>query len=119
MAWRGAQPELPGASLRRVSLGVQTFVEEELKYLRRPSDPEMPRTASADKLTKNGYKGYYGDCFAKPGHQPKYGETSWSEDVPIIPSGPTATGQLRDHWYFNEPDIGRELDLLQSDKLTV
>lgn len=181
--------------VRRISLGVQTFVEEELKNLGRPSDPEMLKASirllqdagfeninidlmhgingqtmegwehsldvaielgvtcvsfytymefaqvstkrrklppvpdrevvddmfffAADKLTKNGFLGYYGDCFAKPGYQPKYGETSWSEDIPIIPLGPTATGHLREHWYFNEPDIGRYVQTVREGRLPI
>jgi oxygen-independent coproporphyrinogen-3 oxidase len=181
--------------IRRISLGVQTFVPEELKNIGRPNDPEMlkesirllrrcgfeninidlmhgingqtmeswehsldvaidlgvtcisfytymefaqistkrrklppvPEKAvvddmflfAAEKLSKNGFLGYYGDCFAKPGHQPKYGETSWSEDIPIIPLGPTATGHLRDHWYFNEPDIGRYIQTVMEGRLPI
>jgi oxygen-independent coproporphyrinogen-3 oxidase len=181
--------------VRRISLGVQSFVEEELVNLGRPSDPEMLKGSirllqdcgftninidlmhgingqtmegwrhsldvaielgvtcvsfytymelaqistkrrklppvpdrdlvdemffvAAEKLTENGFVGYFGDCFAKPGCQPKYGETSWSEDVPIIPLGPTATGHLRDHWYFNEPDIGRYIQTVQAGHLPI
>ncbi|MFD7449589.1 coproporphyrinogen-III oxidase family protein [Kitasatospora sp. NPDC059827] len=181
--------------VRRISLGVQTFVEEELKSLGRPSDPEMLKNSirllrdcgyeninidlmhgingqtmesweysldvaielgvtcvsfytymefaqistkrrklppvperalvdemflfAAEKLTAAGFLGYYGDCFAKPGFQPKYGETSWSEDVPIIPLGPTATGHLREHWYFNEPDIGRYVQTVMEGRLPI
>jgi oxygen-independent coproporphyrinogen III oxidase len=74
---------------------------------------------AAEKLTANGFQGYFGDCFAKPGFQPRYGETSWSNDVPIIPMGPTATGHIRDHWYFNEPDIGRYIATVQEGKLPI
>ncbi|WP_172381206.1 coproporphyrinogen-III oxidase family protein [Streptomyces sp. MNP-20] len=181
--------------VRRISLGVQTFVAEELKNLGRPNDPEMLKNSirllracgfeninidlmhgingqtmeswehsldvaielgvtcvsfytymefaqvstkrrklppvpdravvddmflfAADKLTRHGFLGYYGDCFAKPGYQPKYGETSWSEDVPIIPLGPTATGHLRDYWYFNEPDIGRYIQTVRDGRLPI
>nr|ARK19493.1 radical SAM enzyme [Streptomyces zelensis] len=181
--------------VRRISLGVQTFVEEELKNIGRPSDPEMLKASirllqsagfeninvdlmhgingqtmegwehsldvaielgvtcvsfytymefaqvstkrrklppvpdrelvdemfffAAEKLTQNGFLGYYGDCFAKPGFQPKYGETSWSDDVPIIPLGPTATGHLRDHWYFNEPDLGKYVQIVREGRLPI
>ncbi|KUN04785.1 coproporphyrinogen III oxidase [Streptomyces yokosukanensis] len=181
--------------VRRISLGVQSFVEEELKNLGRPSDPEMLKNSirllqdcgfeninidlmhgingqtmdgwkhsldvaielgvtcvsfytymefaqistkrrklpsvperglvdemffvAAQKLVENGFKGYYGDCFAKPGYQPRYGETSWSEDVPIIPLGPTATGHLRDHWYFNEPDLGKYIQTVMDGRLPI
>jgi oxygen-independent coproporphyrinogen-3 oxidase len=181
--------------IRRISLGVQTFVADELRDIGRPNDPEMLKDSirllrkcgyeninidlmhgingqtmeswehsldvaielgvtcvsfytymefaqvstkrrklppvpdkavvddmflfAADKLTRNGFLGYYGDCFAKPGFQPKYGETSWTEDVPIIPLGPTATGHLRDHWYFNEPDIGRYIKTVNEGRLPI
>lgn len=181
--------------IRRISLGVQSFVEEDLKNIGRPSDPEMLKNSirllqasgfeninvdlmhgingqtmeawehsldvaielgvtcvsfytymefaqvstkrrklppvperdmvdamfyrGAEKLTEAGYLGYYGDCFAKPGFQPRYGETSWSLDIPIIPMGPTATGHLRDHWYFNEPDLGRYIQTVQEGRLPI
>lgn len=74
---------------------------------------------AAEKLTANGFLGYYGDCFAKPGYQPHYGEVSWSENVPIIPLGPTAAGHLRDHWWFNEPDIHRYIEIATSGRLPI
>lgn len=181
--------------VRRISLGVQTFVEAELKDLGRPSDPQMLKDAiklvrdagfekvnidlmhgingqtmeswnysldvalelgvtsisfytymefaqistkrrqlppvpekelvdemflfAADKLTKNGFIGFFGDCFAKPGCQPRYGQLSWSEDIPIIPFGPTATGHLRRHWYFNEPNIDRYIQTVNEGGLPI
>lgn len=181
--------------VRRISLGVQSFVEQDLVNLGRPSDPEMLKGSirllqdsgfkninidlmhgingqtmdgwkhslsvaielgvtcvsfytymelaqistkrrklppvpdravvdemffvAAEMLTDAGFVGYFGDCFAKPAHQPRYGETSWSEDVPIIPMGPTATGHLRDYWYFNEPDIGRYIETVQAGRLPI
>ncbi|MCE9669684.1 coproporphyrinogen III oxidase family protein [Myxococcus stipitatus] len=181
--------------VRRISLGVQTFVKQELEDIGRPGDPQLimdaiklvqdagfknvnidlmhglngqtmesweysldkaielgvtcvsfytymefaqvstkrrklPPVPSKDvvdemflfaarKLTQNGFEGYYGDCFAKPGFQPRYGHLSWSEDIPIIPLGPTATGHLRKHWYFNEPNIDRYIDIVNSGRLPI
>ncbi|WP_394392563.1 coproporphyrinogen-III oxidase family protein [Shewanella woodyi] len=181
--------------VKRISLGVQTFVQEELESIGRPSDPKMLENAikicqeagftninidlmhglngqtmesweysldkaielgvtcvsfytymefaqvstkrrklppvpttdvvdemfmfAAKKLTENGFDGYFGDCFAKPGYQPRYGERSWSENIPIIPLGPTATGHLKDHWYFNEPSINKYIEVVNSGQLPI
>lgn len=181
--------------VRRISLGVQTFVKQELEDIGRPGDPQLVIDAiklvqdagfqnvnidlmhglngqtmesweysldtaidlgvtcvsfytymefaqvstkrrklppvppqqviddmflmAAEKLTQHGFVGYFGDCFAKPGYQPRYGHLSWSEDIPIIPLGPTATGHLRKHWYFNEPDLERYIEIVSSGRLPI
>jgi oxygen-independent coproporphyrinogen-3 oxidase len=74
---------------------------------------------AAEKLTKAGFDGYFGDCFAKPGCQPRYGYLSWSEDIPIVPLGPTATGHLKNHWYFNEPDIEKYIATVNAGRLPI
>lgn len=186
---------LVSKGVKRISLGVQSFVQEELESIGRPSDPKMlensiklvreagfenvnidlmhglngqtmesweysldkaielgvtcisfytymefaqvstkrrklppvPEVAiidemfifAAEKLHENGFDGYFGDCFAKPGHQPRYGERSWSENIPIIPLGTTATGHMKDHWYFNEPSIDKYIEIVNSGRLPI
>ncbi len=60
---------------------------------------------AVDYLTSQGYVGYFGDLFAKPDSIPLYGPKVWTQSLPVIPLGPSATGRVRNHWYFNEPNL--------------
>lgn len=109
------------------SVSFYTYMEFAQVSTKRRKLPAVPSTEivdemfmyAAEKLTAAGYEGYFGDCFALPGQRPNYGSQTWTEEYPIIPLGPTATGHMRDHWYFNEPDLERYMEIVHSGRLPI
>ncbi|MFG6447805.1 coproporphyrinogen-III oxidase family protein [Roseateles sp. BYS180W] len=107
------------------SISFYTYMEfAQVSTKRRKLPPVPPREQvdemflyAAEFLTGQGYEGYFGDCFALPGQRPDYGARTWTEEFPIIPLGPTATGHLKSHWYFNEPDIERYMQQVNAGQL--
>lgn len=109
------------------SVSFYTYMEfAQISTKRRKLPPVPPRETvdemfiyAAQFLTRNGYEGYFGDCFALPGQRPAYGSVTWTEEFPIIPMGPTATGHLKDYWYFNEPSIELYIEAVNAGRLPI
>jgi oxygen-independent coproporphyrinogen-3 oxidase len=74
---------------------------------------------AAESLTSGGYSGYYGDAFALPDTIPQYGVVPWSDGIPLVPLGSSATGRMRSYWYFNEPDSDTYLDMIEKGDLPI
>lgn len=72
---------------------------------------------AADKLTKAGYNGLFGDEFSKPGFKNAYVTKPWEECLDFVGVGTWAMGNIKNHWYFNQTDINKYIKTVESGAL--
>lgn len=93
------------------------LVKNELPDMPSDEDRDKMFYLAADKLTQAGYLGFFGDEFSKPGFKSGYVTKPWKEHLNLLGMGAWATGNVRNHWYFNEPDIEKYITKVKEGKL--